>query len=132
MKPFLKRPHYDLSLFIAACKKGLSKVYVPFVVAKEAEALGLTTTKDVLAFLVGDDISNFEHQNTEALNIWNGAPPPPLVDGYSFQTTKHDMYMAFYKNRESTKWVLKSLHVTQTYLNGNTEPDEASGDRDDA
>lgn len=113
-------PKHNLAVFRDACGKGQTRVVVfSNALATAKSDLGLTTQDAVLDFIASDEPENFSFLNCVPLDWWKGAPPPPLVDAYSFDA-RGSYYLAFFYNNEVKKWIIKSLKASNSLSSGSS------------
>lgn len=102
-------PAYDFKDFLQACAD--RTVFVWDLAVKSASAdFSLHGQDRVQEFIADDDgLEDLAFKVTEPFREWNGPPPKPLVDSYTFATGKKDGYLAFFKSPLTGIFNLKSF-----------------------
>jgi hypothetical protein len=73
----------------------------------------LRTTEQILSFIQNNGLENKIHYNT---GLWKNNPDkknPVMVDSYEFESGNKKGYIAFFYNKKSNKWNIKSFHLSK-------------------
>ena len=108
-----KKPCYNFSDFIKACKDK-NKIFIYAKAREEAcKYFNLHTDKDILAFIINNGLEYLSFFNTKP---WEQNPNKTtviMVDAYEFISGNKRGYIAFFYNGYTKKWIIKSLHLSE-------------------
>lgn len=101
----------ELKKFITACEHQPTDVIIQKRPKDDASRiLGLHTQEDIKDFIANDGI---ELPIVFTKSPWRNNPTPEkekIVHAYKFKSVHEQLYIAFFYNDETGKWILKSLH----------------------
>jgi len=75
----------------------------------------LATQAAVIDFVGGGGCERVAYLRTAPFENWKGSPPPPNVDSYSFYSGPTFGYLAFFENRKTGMWVIKSFKKNSNF-----------------
>jgi hypothetical protein len=98
-------PEYNFEEFVEACGHGNAVVLAMDTAERH---FGLKTQVKVLDFISNGGLESPKHANTAELEK-SLLPVKPLVDSYDFFSGHDYGYIAFWKNKRTGKWIIKSF-----------------------
>lgn len=106
-------PFYIFEDFRKACGSKV-QIVVPMQAAQDSadRDFGLKTQKAILSFIFNGGLENLDFVNTK---LWENNPNPSLpinVDAYEFTSVSKLGYIAFFYNGRTSRWVIKSFHLS--------------------
>jgi hypothetical protein len=108
-----KKPSYKFSDFKKACKNK-ENIFIFSDVYKFADMFfNLRTKEQILSFIRNNGLENKILYNTVP---WKNNPDkktPIMVDSYEFESGNKKGYIAFFYNKNSNKWTIKSFHLSR-------------------
>jgi hypothetical protein len=108
-----KKPSYKFSDFKKACKNK-ENIFIFSDVYKFADMFfNLRTKEQILSFVRNNGLENKILYNTVP---WKNNPDkktPIMVDSYEFESGNKKGYIAFFYNKSSNKWTIKSFHLSR-------------------
>lgn len=118
-----RKKAYSLEKFLDYCKNHKNKVLIDESAIEDAgnSPLHLYSKKEILDYLAGVNLSEFEYVNTRTCGYPNSyvmkanENKKPLVDSYKIkQRGFWDLYIAFCILKTADGWFIKSFHVDNT------------------
>ena len=107
-----KKPTYNFSNFIKACKSK-NKIVIHSKACEEAcTYFNLRTEKIILDFIISGGLENLFFLNTKP---WEQNPnkTPIMIDAYEFTSGNKRGYIAYFYNETTKKWFIKSFHLSE-------------------
>ena len=108
-------PYYKYEDFKQACGCGPGgNVFLIGTVLQDAtKCFNLKTAKALLEFIANGGADEHEFVNTKD---WENNPDksnPIRVDAYEFLSMHRKGYLAFFRNENTQKWLIKSFHMSE-------------------
>lgn len=111
-------PFYNFEEFRRICGEEPSKVFVSEDAVKDArEYFSLNSRIEILNFINEAELKNLEFKNTKP---WENNPDKSneiMVDAYEFRSCAKKGYLAFFFNKKTEKWSVKSFHLSEERFN---------------
>jgi hypothetical protein len=108
-----KTPSYKFSDFKRACKNKKNIFIFPDAYKFADMFFSLRTTEQILSFIRNNGLENKIYYNT---GPWKNNPDkknPVMIDSYEFESGNKKGYIAFFYNKKSNQWNIKSFHLSK-------------------
>lgn len=111
-------PKYDIGDFFKCCNERKNEVIPLNPVPADAEScFGLKTKSELLDFIGNNGLEDLQFVNTKE---WENNPNKKetiWVDAYEFRSMYKLGYIAFMYNEKTSKWLIKSFHLSENRNN---------------
>ena len=106
-------PHYKYYDFNNACANNSGDVIpIGTVLKNAADDFNLKTKSQLLDFISNNGLEDLSFVNTKEWENNRDRTVPIMVDAYEFQTMHKLGYIAFMRNENTDKWIIKSFHLS--------------------